>query len=110
MGKKHITPPKFVVTKIKNLHLVFLGTCGHRILDNFCSFQIHLIRFKLKFIYLKKNPTNIYKLKHMKYICVKINTPQSMKICKYISKLKLRVEFCNEFFVLNDIYIHQLNL
>ncbi len=34
----------------------------------------------------------------MKYICVEINTSQSMKICKYVPKLKLRVEFCNEFF------------
>ncbi len=33
-----------------------------------------------------------------------------MKNCKYILKLRLWVEFCSDFFVVNDIYIHQLNL
>ncbi len=46
----------------------------------------------------------------MKYIYVEINTSQSMKNCKYTSKLKLWVEFCSDFFVVNDIDIHQLNL
>jgi len=34
----------------------------------------------------------------MKYICVKTNTWQSMKNYKYISKLRLQVEFCSDFF------------
>jgi len=47
----------------------------------------------------------------MKYICVEINMSQSMKIFKYTSKLRLHVEFYNDFFlVVNDINIHQLNL
>jgi hypothetical protein len=29
---------------------------------------------------------------------------------KYISKLRLQMEFCSDFFVVNDIDIHQLNL
>jgi hypothetical protein len=33
-----------------------------------------------------------------------------MKNCKYTSKLRLLVEFCNEFLVVNDIDVHQLNL
>jgi hypothetical protein len=33
-----------------------------------------------------------------------------MKNYKYTSKLTLWVEFCSEFFVVNDIEIHQLNL
>ncbi len=46
----------------------------------------------------------------MKYIYVEIHTSQSMKNGKYTSKLKLWVEFCSDFFVVNDIDIHQLNL
>jgi hypothetical protein len=34
----------------------------------------------------------------MKYICVKINMSQSMDFYKYISKLRLYVECCNDFF------------
>jgi hypothetical protein len=67
-------------------------------LDYFYSFQVYCISFKLKLIYLKRNPINIYKFEHMKYICVEINMSQSMKIFKYTSKLRLQVEFCNEFF------------
>jgi hypothetical protein len=37
-------------------------------------------------------------------------TSQSMKNCKYISKLRLWVEFCNVFLVVNNIDVHQLNL
>ncbi len=33
-----------------------------------------------------------------------------MKNYKYISKLKLWMEFCDDFFLVNDIDIHQLNL
>jgi hypothetical protein len=33
-----------------------------------------------------------------------------MKNCKYTSKLRLWVEFCNEFFGGSDIDVHQLNL
>ncbi len=33
-----------------------------------------------------------------------------MKNYKHTSKPRLQVEFCNEFFLMNDIDIHQLNL
>jgi hypothetical protein len=46
----------------------------------------------------------------MKYICVEIYTLQNMKNYKYTSKLRLQVEFCSKFFMVNDIDIHQLNL
>ncbi len=42
----------------------------------------------------------------MKYIYVKINMSQNMKIYKYIWKLRLWLEFCNDFLVMNDIDIH----
>jgi hypothetical protein len=90
-------PPKIIVTKIEILHLVFLGTCGHHILHYFCSFQVYCINFKLKLVYFKKITTKICKLEHMKYIVLKKYTSQNIKNCKYISKLRLSVEFCNEF-------------
>jgi hypothetical protein len=34
-------------------------------------FQVYCIDFKFKLVYLKRKK-NIYKLEHMKYICVKI--------------------------------------
>ncbi len=43
--------PQKLVTKTKKLHLVFLGTCGHHILDYFCSFQVYYINFKVKLVY-----------------------------------------------------------
>jgi hypothetical protein len=46
----------------------------------------------------------------MKYICVKINMSQNMKYYKCTSKLRLWVKFCSDFFVVNDIELHQLNL
>ncbi len=33
VGESTLRPPKIVVTKTKNLHLVFLGACEHHILD-----------------------------------------------------------------------------
>jgi hypothetical protein len=38
----------------------------------FAYFYIYLIRFKLKLVNAKKNPTNIEDFKHMGYICAKI--------------------------------------
>ncbi len=55
LGFCTLRPPKIIVTNTEILHLVFLGTCGHHILDNFCSFQVHCIRFRLKLIYFKRN-------------------------------------------------------
>jgi hypothetical protein len=81
-GWKHIKPPKNYCHKNRILHLIFLGTCGHCILDFFVHFK-----------YIALIITKIYELEQMKYICVKINMSQSMKICKYTPKLKLRVEF-----------------
>jgi hypothetical protein len=46
----------------------------------------------------------------MKYICVEINMLEIMKNYKYTSKLRLQVEFCSDFFLMNDIDIHKLNL
>jgi len=90
---------KIVVTNRKKLHLVFLGTCGHHILDNFCSFQVYIALYlNLNYYILKENSTNIYELEHMKYICVKINMSHNMQICKYTSKQTLWVEFCSELF------------
>jgi hypothetical protein len=51
LGESTLHPPKIVVTKIKILHLVFLGTCGHHILDLFFSFQVHCINFRLKIVF-----------------------------------------------------------
>jgi hypothetical protein len=48
-------PPNIVVTNIKNLHSIFLGTYGHHIVDCFCSFQVYCISFRLKPVYLKRN-------------------------------------------------------
>jgi hypothetical protein len=67
-------------------------------LDYFYPFQVYCISFKLKSVYFKEAPTNVYKFEHMKYICVEINMSQSMKIFKYTSKLRLQVEFSNDFF------------
>jgi hypothetical protein len=91
-------PPKNYNHKNINFAFGFFGTCGHHILVFFCSFEVYFIIFRFKLVNLKKYPTNIYKFDQMKYICVKINTPQSMKNYKYILKLRLWVEFCNEFF------------
>ncbi len=54
-GESTLCPPKIVAIETKNLHLVFLGTCGHHILDYFCSFQIYFINFRLKLVYYKIN-------------------------------------------------------
>jgi hypothetical protein len=110
MGESTLCPPKIVVTKIKKIALGFFGTCGRHILDYFCSFKYITLDLKLNYFILKENPTNIYKLEHMKYIYVEINMTQSMKNYNYTSKLKLWVEFCSDFFLVNDIDIHQLNL
>ncbi len=99
LGESTLQPPKIVVTKIKITHLIFLGTCGHHILDYFCSFQVYCINFTLKLIYLKRNSN-----KHLQtwtyeiYLCRKNTCHIVWKICKYTSKLRLWVEFCNEFF------------
>jgi hypothetical protein len=54
-GENTLHPPKIVITNIEIMHLVFLGTCGHHILDYFYSIQVYCISFKLKWIYLKRN-------------------------------------------------------
>jgi hypothetical protein len=61
------------------------------------TFWIISIHFKYISLALE-TPTNIYKLEHIKYICVEKHTSQSMKNCKYISKLRLWVELCDEIF------------
>jgi hypothetical protein len=63
-------PPQIVVTKLEFLDLVFLGTCDH-ILDFFVHFKYITLTLNLNWFILKETPTNIYKLEHMKYICVK---------------------------------------
>ncbi len=55
LGESTLHPPKLVVTKIKKLHLVLLGTRGHHILDYFWPFQVYCTNFKVKLIYLKRN-------------------------------------------------------
>ncbi len=71
LGKSTLCPPKIVVTNTTFLHLVCL--CKYRrILDYFCLFEVYWIRFQLKTINLKKTPTNIGELQHMKYICDKL--------------------------------------
>jgi hypothetical protein len=58
VGKKvkaHYAPQKLLVTKIEILHLIFLGTYRHHILDYFCSFQVCCINFKLKLVNFKRN-------------------------------------------------------
>jgi hypothetical protein len=40
LGEGTLCPPKIVVTNTKILHLVFVGTCEHHILNFFCSFQV----------------------------------------------------------------------
>jgi len=54
-GENTLCPSKIIITKTKNLHLIFLGTYGHHILDYFCSFQVYCISFGLKLVYLKRN-------------------------------------------------------
>lgn len=55
MGESTLSLSKIVVTKIEILHLIFLGTCGHHILNYFCSFQVYCINFTLKLTYFKRN-------------------------------------------------------
>jgi hypothetical protein len=50
-----LCPPQIIITKKEILHLVFLGTCGHHILDYFCSFQVYCNNFKVKPVYLKRS-------------------------------------------------------
>jgi hypothetical protein len=87
-------PLNIVVTNIKNLHSIFLGTYGHHIVDCFCSFQVYCISFRLKLVYLKRNSTKHLQIWTYEVFCIKIN----VKKYKYISKLKLWLEFCSEFF------------
>jgi hypothetical protein len=47
LGESTLCPPKIVVTKIEILHLVFLGTCGHHILDYFVPFKYIALTFNL---------------------------------------------------------------
>jgi hypothetical protein len=54
-GESTLCPSKIVVTKLEILHLVFLGTYRHQIMDYFCSFQVYCISFKLKLVNLKRN-------------------------------------------------------
>jgi hypothetical protein len=87
-------PLNIVVTNIKILHSVFLGTYGHHIVDFFCSLQVYCISFRLKLVYLKRNSTKHIQIWTYEVFCIKIN----VKKCKYTSKLKLWMEFCSEFF------------
>ncbi len=85
-GESTLCPLKIVVTKIKILHLVFLGTYRHHILDYFCLFQVYYIKFKLKLVNLKINSnkhlqTWTYKI----YLCRK-NTCH--KVCKITNILQ----------------------
>jgi len=54
-GRKHTTTPKNYNHKQKKITFGFFGTCGHHILDYFCSFQVYFIIFRLKQVYLKRN-------------------------------------------------------
>jgi len=54
-GESTLHPQNIVVTNIEILHLVFLGTREHHILDYFCSFQVYCINFRLKLVYFKRN-------------------------------------------------------
>jgi hypothetical protein len=71
-----------------------------------------LINFRFDKITYLKNPINIEKLGHMKYICDKIILVTKFENCTYFSKLGFKVEFLDEsFFVVYGIDdIHQLNL
>jgi hypothetical protein len=86
-------PLNIVVTNIKNLHSIFLGTYGHHIVDCFCSFQVYCISFRLKPVYLKRNSAKHLRIWTYEVFWIKIN----VKKCKYTSKLKLWMEFCSEF-------------
>jgi hypothetical protein len=55
MGESTLSPSKVVVTKTEILHLIFLGRCGHQILNYFCSFHVYFINLKLKLTYFKIN-------------------------------------------------------
>jgi hypothetical protein len=55
-------PFNIVVTNIKILHSIFLGTYGHHIVDCFCSFQVYCIRSRLKLVYLKRNLTKHFRI------------------------------------------------
>jgi hypothetical protein len=50
-----LRPLNIVITNIKILHSIFLGTYGHHIVDYFCSFQVYCISFRFKLVYLKRN-------------------------------------------------------
>ncbi len=39
MDENTLRPPKIIVTKKIIMHLIFLGTCGHHILDFFSHFK-----------------------------------------------------------------------
>jgi len=56
MIKVHTMPPKNCGHKNEIFTFgFFFGTCGHHILDFFCSFQVYCINFKLKLAYLRRN-------------------------------------------------------
>jgi hypothetical protein len=59
----------------------------------FCSLTL-----ELNYFILKEIPTNSYKLEQRNIFVSKKYTSQGMKNCKYTSKLRLWVEFCNELF------------
>jgi hypothetical protein len=72
-------PFNIVITNIKILHSIFLGTYGHQIVDFFGSFQVYCISFRLKLIYLKRNSTKHLQIWTYEIFCIKINV-KKMKI------------------------------
>jgi len=66
-----LRPLNIIITNIKNLHSIFLGTYGHHIVDCFCSFQVYYISFRFKLVYFLKTQPNIYEFEHMKYFVSK---------------------------------------
>ncbi len=50
-----LRPLNIIITNIKILHSIFLGTYGHHIVDCFCSFQVYCISFRFKLVYFKRN-------------------------------------------------------
>jgi hypothetical protein len=69
LGENILCPQKLIVTK-KILHLGFFGTCGHHILDYFCSFQVYCISFRLELVYFKRNfNKHLWTWTYQVYLC-----------------------------------------
>ncbi len=110
LGESTLHPPKIVVPKIEILHLVFLGRCGHHILDYFCSFQVYCFNCQLKLVYFERNSnkhiwTWIYEI----YLCWKNTRHIVWKIANILQNQGYGWRFVMNFLVVSDIDVHQLN-